>query len=252
MRIVVLAVALGAVAAAAGSEGPSNAAATDGLTPGSRVWLHAHNCYPEPGVGQSRISRALGTGLPWIAIEQDLVWAVDPTAPGGGRSVVAHETTLRGDEPTLEAHFFTRVLPILDRAFAERSTDGWPVLVLHLDFKTNEPEHHRAVWDLLGRVPAIRHHVDQGPRWRRAPPLRPGPLLVLTEVGEGQESDFYSRAVAGRHTATVRDRPVARSLRGRPCAPTPDLARLAHRRCRIPLPPLGQSLVGCRRTGRAG
>ena len=39
-------------------------------------------------------------------------------------------------------------------------------MVLHLDFKTNEPAHHQAIWDLLGRHEIVAD--DGGARRRRA------------------------------------------------------------------------------------
>ena len=54
-----------------------------------RVTLHAHNCYPEEGLWTDGLDRALGTQVQPIAIEQDLVWFVDP-ATGQGRSVLSH------------------------------------------------------------------------------------------------------------------------------------------------------------------
>ncbi|HUK33066.1 MAG TPA: hypothetical protein VLV86_04085, partial [Vicinamibacterales bacterium] len=57
--------------------------------PGMRVVLDAHNCYPYHGRWRDRIDRALSTGTP-LAIEQDLVWFLDP-ATGKGRSLVAHD-----------------------------------------------------------------------------------------------------------------------------------------------------------------
>ena len=48
-----------------------------------------------------------------------------------------------------EEYFFDRVRPLIERALASGQQDRWPVVVLHLDFKSNEREHHRAVWDLL-------------------------------------------------------------------------------------------------------
>jgi hypothetical protein len=170
------------------------------LVPGSRVWMHAHNCYPVDGAWQDRLTRALGTGLPWVAIEQDLVWV--PNAAGtGGQIVVAHDTPARGDEPTLETHFFQRVRPLLERLLAEGDRERWPLMVLSLDFKTNEPEHHRAVWDLLGRYERYLTTAVKGSAAGRASPLRVGPLLVLTESGPGQEDAFFTRLGDG---ATLR------------------------------------------------
>lgn len=151
--------------------------------------VHAHNCYPEEGKWADRIDRALKLGLNQVAIEQDLAWV---PASGGraARSVVAHTDKPTGAEPTLDEHFFARVRPIMEKALADNQRERWPLLVLHLDFKTNETEHHKYVWELLKR-----HE-----RWlttaKKAPPASPplsltgGPLLVLTENGAGQEADF--------------------------------------------------------------
>lgn len=154
--------------------------------------LHAHNCYPEDGAWADRIDRALATGLRPVAIEQDLVWDAATRTP-----VVSHGGPLTGKEPSLDEYFFRRVAPVMTQALRDDRREQWPVLILHLDFKTNEPEHHRAVWDLLGR------HLD----WlttaeRTADPeaqsaLRPGPLLVLTENGTGQVDVFHDRVPVG-------------------------------------------------------
>ena len=166
------------------------------LVPGSRVWMHAHNCYPVEGAWQDRLTRALATGLPWVAIEQDLVWV--PNAAGaGGQIVVAHDTPARGDEPTLETHFFQRVRPLLERLLAEGDRTRWPLMVLSLDFKTNEPEHHRAVWDLLGRYERFLTTAVKESGSGRVSPLHAGPLLVLTESGPGQEDAFFTRLEDG-------------------------------------------------------
>ena len=155
------------------------------LLPLGRTLLHAHNCYPEKGKWADRIDRALNTGASPIVIEQDLALAMR-----GGRPVpvVSHDDELTGTEPTLEEHFFKRVQPILDRAIAAKTLQQWPLIVLHLDFKTNEPEHHRAVWDLLKRH---EHWLTTAPRTSGVvAPVTRGPLLVLTENGPGQEADF--------------------------------------------------------------
>lgn len=180
-----------AVAAVAGAQQE----ALTQLQPGARVWLHAHNCYPEKGLWNDRIERALRMDLPFIAIEQDLAWAVDPS--GNGRSVVSHEPKPTGGEPTLEAHFFDRVRPIMERALAENRRDRWPIMVLHLDFKTHEPAHHRAVWDLLGRHEAWLTTAERAADPARVMPLVPGPLLVLTEAGPGQADAFHAQVPAG-------------------------------------------------------
>ena len=170
--------------------------AADSLQPGTRVWLHAHNCYPEKGEWTDRLDRALSTGARHVAIEQDLAWFVDP-ATGRGRSVVSHEAKANGSEPTLEAHFFSRVRPMMERALALKQTDTWPLLVLHLDFKTNERAHHEAVWNLLGHYESWLTTAERGAIETEVKPFRPGPLLVLTEAGEGQRNVFYDSVPTG-------------------------------------------------------
>ena len=151
--------------------------------------LDAHNCYPEAGQWRDRLSRALSTGVTPIGIEQDLAWKSD--GRGGGVSVVAHDTPLRGDEPTLERYFFDALAPRMEAALAANRRETWPLVVLHFDFKTNEPEHHQAVLALLQKY---RRWLTTAPRGvdARPQPLVIGPMLVLTEAGEGQERDFFT------------------------------------------------------------
>ena len=91
--------------------------------PGGRVQLDAHNCYPYSGRWADRITRALGTGTP-MAIEQDLVWYVDPVTRVG-RSLVAHDDAskpalgLDGSEPTMKDYFFERIRPLVESALRE-------------------------------------------------------------------------------------------------------------------------------------
>lgn len=152
---------------------------------GGRPLEHAHNTYPEDGQWQDRLDRALAVQQRPLVIEQDVALAA------GRTSVVSHDDELSGSEPTLEDHFFKRVGPIVEQALAG-DRGQWPVLVLHLDFKTNEREHHRAVWDLL-----VEHQS-----WLTtasatgAGTLRPGPMVVLTENGANQERDFSEWAAA--------------------------------------------------------
>ncbi len=162
------------------------------LAPGARVWLHAHNCYPEEGRGADRLWRAVGAARGPVAIEQDLAWDLARRQP-----VLSHDADLSGTEPTLEDHFFRTVAPLLDRALQDGATATWPVMVLHLDFKTNELEHHAAVWALLQ---AHAHWLTTAPRTadeRDIQPLTPGPLLVLTEAGDGQATAFHDAVPVG-------------------------------------------------------
>ena len=161
------------------------------LDAGGRVWLHAHNCYPDEGRGADRLARALAAADGPVSIEQDV--ALDPQRRA---SVVSHDTALDGTEPTLDEHFFRAVMPVLDRALADGPSADWPLMVLHLDFKSNEPEHHAAVWALLG---TYERWLTTAPRVASAAlqPFTLGPLLVLTEQGEGQEGLFHDQVPVG-------------------------------------------------------
>ena len=110
--------------------------------------LDAHNCYPYEGQWNDRIQRALNSGFP-VSIEQDLAWYVDP-ATGKGRVVVSHTPHPTGKEPTLEDYFFKQVSPVVAKIIAENKRSEWPLIVLHFDFKDNQPAILHAVWQLLG------------------------------------------------------------------------------------------------------
>ena len=116
------------------------------LVPGTRVLLDAHNAYPYEGRHTDRIQRALATGLP-VAIEQDLIWRAG--ANGSGAPVVGHDLDKVAEAPTLESYFFGTLAPVMEQALKENRRDRWPLVVLNLDFKTNEPEHHAAVHRIL-------------------------------------------------------------------------------------------------------
>lgn len=157
-----------------------------------QVWLHAHNCYPDNGYGTDRLARALASARGTVAIEQDVVWD-----SARRQSVVSHDTELDGREPTLEEHFFSAVSARLDRALEARATASWPLMVLHLDFKTNEPEHHAAIWSLLGRYERWLTTAPRVEAAAGAQALALGPLLVLTEQGEGQQRAFHDAVAPG-------------------------------------------------------
>jgi len=174
---------------------PAPAAVQSGITPGSRVLVDAHNAYPSDGKFTDRIDRALSTGLP-LAIEQDLVWYVDP-ATGVGRSVVSHGGPDAATAPTLEAYFFAKVAPIMKTALEEDRRAAWPLITLNLDFKTNEPEHHAAVWALLGKYEAWLTTADRIASSEPAS-LRLGPMLVLTGSNDVQQASFHDNVAVGQ------------------------------------------------------
>src|SRR3954451_16278969 len=164
----------------------------DALVTGTRVLLDAHNSYPENGRWADRIDRALGTGLP-LAIEQDLIWYRDP-ATGEGRSVVSHGQPFTGREPGMREYFFERIRPIVEKALQENRRDDWPIITLNLDFKSDEPEHHAAVWKLLGDYETWLCTAKKraaGGSGGEVQPMRLAPVLVLTGEQDSQQQDFY-------------------------------------------------------------
>src|SRR3954462_5485183 len=161
----------------------------DALVPGTRVLLDAHNSYPENGRFGDRIDRALGTGLP-LAIEQDLFWYRDP-ATGEARSIVGHGQPFSGREPGMREYFFERIRPIVEKALQENRRDDWPIITLNLDFKSDEPEHHAAVWKLLGEYETWLGTAPPGGPAGDVQPLRLAPVLVLTGEQDTQQQDFY-------------------------------------------------------------
>lgn len=162
---------------------------------GGKSLLDAHNAYPEDGKYRDRFARAMATGLAPLVIEQDVSY----NAPAR-QSVVSHDTELDGTEPSLEQHFFAPLKPLLDAAVAVGAKDHWPMFVLHLDFKTNEREHHRAVWDLLVSHRSWLMTAAAPANSSGITAFAPGPLLVLTENGRDQEKDFSEWAkVSGTH-----------------------------------------------------
>ena len=202
---------------------------------GGASLLHAHNCYPEDGRWLDRLDRALATGLPRVAIEQDLAWA-PPAGGRPGRSVVSHDTDLTGAEPTLDEHFFARVRPLMERALAENRRDQWPLLILHLDFKSNEPAHHQAVWDLLVRHRAWLTTAERVADTARVMPFETGPLLVLTENGQGQEAAFNDRLRVGERLLVFGTTPPPDLPRSEDPAVRAEIAATASPSALIPWP----------------
>lgn len=161
----------------------------------NRPILDAHNCYPDGGRWSDRIDRALTTGFP-VGIEQDLAWYVDPVS-AKGRAVVSHNDKPDGSEPLLRDYFFERVRPIVEKALAENQRARWPLIVLHFDFKSNQPALHQAVWDLLGEYQAWITTAEKSANPRAMTRFDAKPLLVLTEDNDAQEEAFYRRLPVG-------------------------------------------------------
>ncbi len=160
-----------------------------------RPVLDAHNCYPYDGRWTDRIDRALTSGFP-VSIEQDLALYIDP-ATGKSRVVVTHTTKTTGSEPTLREYFFDRVRPIVEKALRENHRDQWPLIVLHFDFKDNQPAILHAVWNLLGEYESW---ITTAPKTADSSVLTafdPKPILVVTEDSDAQEEVFFHQVPVG-------------------------------------------------------
>jgi hypothetical protein len=195
--------------ASAGSPAGAHGQAT-AIAPGSRVMLDAHNAYPYNGQFADRLDRALATGLP-VAIEQDLVW-LPATATTPARSVVSHGAPFDGTEPSLKAYFFERIRPVVESALRERDTTRWPLITLNLDLKSNEPEHHQALWTLLGEYEGWLTTAVRTADGSTAAPLDVKPVLVLTGSSDAQEQSFHTQIAVGRKLrlfGAVQIRPAA-------------------------------------------
>ena len=165
------------------------------FTPGSRTLLDAHNCYSNHGKWEDRIDRALSCGMP-LAIEQDLVWYTDSLS-GKSWSIVSHGGPYSGNEPTMKAYFFERIRPVVEKAILDQNANDWPIIVLNLDFKTNEPEHLLAVWNLLGEYEdwlCTAKRVSDG---KKVMPIQIKPVLVLTGSEDAQQRIFFDSVKIG-------------------------------------------------------
>jgi hypothetical protein len=149
----------------------------------------AHNCYPYRGEFRDRIDRALRTPFP-VGIEQDIAWAK-------GQPVVSHDAKTTGNEPTLREHFFERVRPIIEKALRDNDRARWPIIVLHFDFKSVQPELLHAVWEVLGEYQGWITTAEKTDDPLRLAPFDAKPLLVLTEDSDEQEAVFFKEVPVG-------------------------------------------------------
>jgi hypothetical protein len=170
-------------------------AAQDAARPGARTVMDAHNCYPYFEWWSDRIDRALSAGVP-LAIEQDLAWYTD-TKSGKSWSIVTHGLPGYGNEPTMKQYFFERVRPIVEEALRKGNRNQWPLITLNLDFKTEEPEHVRAVLALLSEYGDWITNARRTAQESKVEPLEVRPILVLTGESDRQKKVFYDEVPAG-------------------------------------------------------
>ncbi len=157
--------------------------------------LDAHNCYPYDGRWNDRVQRALRSGFP-VSIEQDLAWYLDPTT-GKGRVVVSHTPNPTGKEPTLQDYFFEQVRPVIDKAIAQNKQNEWPLIVLHFDFKDNQPAILNAVWQLLGEYQPWLSTAVKTADPHLLSPIERKPILAITEGSDDQQRVFYDQVPVG-------------------------------------------------------
>ncbi|AEU35311.1 hypothetical protein AciX8_0963 [Granulicella mallensis MP5ACTX8] len=161
----------------------------------NRPILDAHNCYPYEGQWNDRVTRALRSGFP-VSIEQDLAWYVDP-ATGKGRVVVSHTPKPTGQEPTLREYFFEQVRPVIEKAIAQNKKKEWPLVVLHFDFKDNQPAILNAVWQLLGEYEPWLSTAVKTDDPHQLSSIERRPILAITEASDEQEKVFYDQVPVG-------------------------------------------------------
>ena len=110
---------------------------------------------------------------------------------------MAHDSSELDRAPTLESYFFQRIRPIMERALAEQRRDTWPLIVLNLDFKQNDPELLDAVYTLLGRYEPWLTTAPRTSTPSAAAPLAVGPLLVLAGSTDAQRARFHDAVPVG-------------------------------------------------------
>ncbi len=170
--------------------------------------LDAHNCYPYKGQYGDRIERALATGYP-VGIEQDIALA-------NGLPVVSHAAETTGNEPTLRQYFFERVRPLMEKALQDNDRAHWPLIVVHFDFKSVQPELLRGVWNLLGEYQDWITTAVKGADPHQLMPFDRKPLLVLTEEADEQEKVFFDAVPVGarlRLFGSAHTKPIAAQQR---------------------------------------
>jgi hypothetical protein len=170
-------------------------ATSNAFSPGARVLLNAHNCYPYEGKYMDRIERALSTGFP-LAIEQDIAWHKDPVT-GKAWSVLSHETKTHGDEPTIETYFFERLRPQVEAALKEGDKSKWPIAYLHFNFKTTEREHVEHVLATLMRYKGWLSSAQRNADVHQISPIDYKPILVMTETNATERAVFHDDIPVG-------------------------------------------------------
>ena len=69
--------------------------------------------------------------------------------------VLWHDEDTTAPEPTMESYFFNRIRPVVEQALQDGNRRKWPHVTLNVGFKTEEPGHRRAIWELLTRCTVV-------------------------------------------------------------------------------------------------
>jgi hypothetical protein len=101
-----------------------------------------------------------------------------------------------GTEPIMRDYFFERIRPIMEQALRDGNKGDWPLITLNLDFKSDEPAHHAAIWKLLSDYESWLCTAERNADHSVVMPLHAGPMLVLTGEADSQELDFYEATPA--------------------------------------------------------
>ncbi len=165
------------------------------FAPGGRTLLDAHNCYPYDGEYADRIDRALATGTP-VALEQDLVWYKDE-ASSQYISRVSHGKPFSGEEPTIEAHFFERIRPIMEQALKDGNQGDWPLVTLNVDYKNSDLAHVEENYRVFSQYADWMCYALKTDTPEVAEDLVAGPLLVLLGAGDVKREVFHDRVPTG-------------------------------------------------------
>ena len=133
-----------------------------------------------------------------------------------GHPVVTHSPKPTGEEPSLRDYFFERVRPIVEKALKDNDRARWPIIVVHFDFKDNQPALLHAVWDLLGEYEEWITTAPQTSDPRILAPYDVKPLLVLTEDNDQQEEVFFHSLKPGEKLRPLRLRAHDHAARRNP------------------------------------
>ena len=176
---------LGALAAAAVPAG--------NFAPGVRTLMLAHNAYPDHGQYADRLDRAISAGAPFV-VEEDLAWV-------NGKSLLIHGSkSAAKDDPTLEAYFFPKIRPLIEKALRENKPQTWPVVALYLDIKEDPVEHLEAISKVLDRYSAWLTTAVKTADASKQSPLDVHPMIVLVEDKQNDNNKrqvFYDRVPVG-------------------------------------------------------